>query len=466
MGSEDLCFKTLTELGELLRRKQLSPLEATRATLDRIESIDSRLHSYITVLPEVALQQAAQAEQEITRGEYRGPLHGVPLAVKDLFFTRGVRTTCGSELLTNWVPGDTATVVDKLQTAGAVLLGKLSLTEFACFGYPPSFRPPVNPWGSNRWPGGSSSGSAVATAAGLCFGSLGSDTGGSIRLPAAVCGVVGIKPTYGRVSRHGVFPLAESLDHVGPMARTVVDAAVLLGAIAGFDPNDPTSRREPVPDYGIGLGRTLQNVRIGVDDAYCKLSHPEVSGQMLAAVDVLRDLGAAVRDASLPPLDEALSAAWVITTAELAAAHAKTFPSDAQKYGVSIRSLLEEGVRMRGVDYAKAHATRLAFRGALDGLFQDIDLLACPSWPMPAFELEIVPRDAVVERDLFLPFARFTGVYNLTGNPTISLPCGFTGDGLPVSLQLIGRHWDEALLCQAAHAYEQATPWHTRRPSL
>src|SRR5215210_941244 len=265
----ELCTKTLTEVAALIKKKEVSPVELTGAMLDRIAVHESKLYSYLTITAELALRQAKEAEQEITKGIYRGPLHGMPIAVKDLCFTKGIRTTCSSKILWDWVPDHNATVVDKLNASGAVLLGKLGMTEFALAGYHPSIHPPVNPWDAERWPGASSSGSGVATAASLCFGSLGSDTGGSIRFPSAACGIVGVKPTYGRVSRYGVFPLGETLDHIGPMTRCVVDAAIILRAIAGFDPHDPTSQRVTVRDYLTTVYNGVNGVRIGVDEEYC-----------------------------------------------------------------------------------------------------------------------------------------------------------------------------------------------------
>ncbi len=357
MADAALHFATLTDLAELIRRKEVSPVAVTQAMLDRIAVVDRELHSYVTVLSERALRQARAAEDEIARGTYRGPLHGVPIAVKDLCCTRGIRTTCGTPVLRDYVPDHDATVVARLEAAGAVLLGKLGMTECAMYGYPPPFEQPVNPWTGAHYAGGSSSGSGVATAGGLCFAALGTDTGGSIRLPSALCGTVGIKPTYGRVSRYGVLPLAESLDHVGPMTRSVTDAAVVLGVIAGHDPADPTSRRLPVPDYAAGLHGGLRGVRIGVDAAGCTdMVHPETTAAVLAAVDRLRELGASVCQVQLPPLDDALAAWWTITMAEMAVAHAAHFPARAAEYGVAARALLEEGTRFRGVDYARAHA--------------------------------------------------------------------------------------------------------------
>jgi amidase len=268
MEPSELCFLPLTELSRRIRDRTVSPVEAARAVLDRIRSFDSSLHAYLTVLEERAISRAAEAEREIRAGRWRGPLHGVPVAVKDLCETAGIATSCASRVLRGWIPEHSATVVERLEAAGAVLLGKLNLTEFAVAWYHPELPVPQNPWDPSLWPGASSSGSGVATAAGLCFGSLGTDTGGSIRFPSAACGIVGLKPTYGRVSRRGVFPLGESLDHIGPMTRTVADAAAMLAVIAGHDPADPTSRREPVEDYGAALERGVAGVRIGLDERF------------------------------------------------------------------------------------------------------------------------------------------------------------------------------------------------------
>src|SRR5262245_14455970 len=293
----ELCTKTLVEVAELIKKKEVSPVELTQAMLTRISALDGKLYSYLTVTADLALQQARAAEQEISKGTYRGPLHGMPIAVKDLCYTKGIRTTCASKILANWVPDYNATVVEKLNAAGAVLLGKLGMTEFALAGYHPSVHPPVNPWAADRWPGASSSGSGVATAASLCFGSLGSDTGGSIRFPSAACGIVGVKPTYGKVSRYGVFPLGETLDHIGPLTRSVADAAAMLRVIAGFDPNDPTTRRVTVRDYLDIVAHGIRGVRIGVDEEYCtKGVDPQISKAVLATTKTLQDLGASIQE--------------------------------------------------------------------------------------------------------------------------------------------------------------------------
>ena len=285
----DLCYRTLTDAANLLRRGEVSPVELTRAVLARIERVDSQLHSYITVTPERALDSAHRAERELAAGTDRGPLHGVPIAVKDLMFVRGVRNTCASHVLDDFIPDYDATVVERLEAAGAVILGKLNLTEFAMSGYAPSLPIPRNPWDQGRSPGGSSSGSAVATAAGLCFASLGTDTGGSIRCPSAWCGVVGLKPTYGRVSRHGVFPLGMTLDHVGPITRSVADAAAMLDVMAGRDPHDPTSLDAPASLCSAALTRGVRGVRIGVDERFMsQFSHPDIGTALWAALEVLK----------------------------------------------------------------------------------------------------------------------------------------------------------------------------------
>ncbi len=461
----ELCTKTLTEVAALIKTKEVSPVELTGAMLDRIAVYESKLYSYLTITAELALRQAKEAEQEIAKGIYRGPLHGIPIAVKDLCFTKGIRTTCSSKILSDWIPDHNATVVDKLHAAGAVLLGKLGMTEFALAGYHPSIHPPVNPWNADRWPGASSSGSGVATAASLCFGSLGSDTGGSIRFPSAACGIVGVKPTYGKVSRYGVFPLGESLDHIGPMTRSVSDAAMMLRAIAGFDPKDPTTRRVTIRDYLDMLHNGVKGIRIGVDTEYCtKGVDPQVSVAVLATTKVLQDLGANIHEVKFPVDDDPF---WfTICAAETAAAHEQFYPARANDYGPTFRSFLEEGVKVKGSEYAQAHVKRQAMCRTLDDILQKVDLLLCPSMPMPPMSIKDFRPDAPLSREASLGLLRHTAPFDLTGSPTISVPCGFSTEGLPMSLQLIGRHDEEGLVMQAGYAYEQATEWHTRRPTL
>ncbi len=461
----DLALSTLTEVAQRIQARDLSPVELTRHLLDRIELLDQRFHSYVTVMTEQALAAAAVAETEIANGHYRGPLHGIPLAVKDLCFTQGVPTTCGSQHFADAMPDYDGTVVTKLKAAGAILLGKLHMTEFALRWHHP-YRPiPVNPWGEGRWPGVSSSGSGVATAAGLCFGAIGTDTGGSIRFPAASCGTVGVKPTYGRVSRAGVFPLAASLDHVGPLTRSVADAAAMLQAIAGVDPLDPSSSRQAVPDYLAALTKGVQGVRIGVDERYITEGvHPEVSAAIHAAIGVLVELGAEVVAVTVPDPDPQLTTqAWLtLTGADALVAHEGLYPERAADYG-PFRELLDNSAKLSAQDYAKAHALRESFACQFDPLFEQMDLLICPTMPTTAPHMD-AQGNAILQPGYVR--TRYTYVYNFSRNPTLSLPCGFDSEGFPVSLQLVGRHFDEALLFQVGHAFEQATEWHTHQPTL
>ncbi len=344
-----LHFKTITEVAELIESKQMSPVALTTYMLDRIAALDGRLKSYATLMADSALSAAKAAEREIRGGTYRGALHGVPIAVKDLCFTAGVRTMGGTKVLADHLPDFDATVVVKLKAAGAVVLGKLNLTEGAMAGYNPDFDVPVNPWNSERWSGASSSGSGVATAAGLCFGSLGSDTGGSIRFPAAACGVVGLKPTWGRVSRYGVLALAESLDHVGPLTRSSADAGIMLQAIAGLDPDDPTSLPNPVPDMAEGVDRGVRGVRIGVDEQY--ITHdvdPELAEAVLSGVRALERQGAEVVEVRMPEMEAFLSAWPVLCSAEAVAAHQATYPSRREEYGPWFRDWLDQGAGVTG----------------------------------------------------------------------------------------------------------------------
>jgi amidase len=454
----DLALATLTEVATQIRTQTLSPVAVTQHLLDRISALDGRLHAYVTVLADQALAQAAQAEAEIAAGHYRGPLHGIPLALKDLCFTKDIPTTCGSQMLADWRPDHDGTVVTRLKAAGAVIIGKVHLTEFALRWHHP-YRPiPTNPWGENRWPGVSSSGSGVATVTGLCYGAIGTDTGGSIRFPAAANGVVGLKPTYGRVSRAGVFPLAGSLDHIGPLTRSVADAAAMLQAMAGVDPLDPTSSRWPVPDYLAACGENISGVRIGVDESYITNGvHPEVSSAVKAAIGVLETLGVQVITLRVPEPDPAAAAqAWyLLTGADALVAHAEFYPARANDYG-PFRELLDYATSHGAGDYAKAHALREEFAFRFNDLFEQMDILVCPTMPVTA-PLMDAKGNALLQEGYVR--TRYTYPYNFSRNPTLSLPCGFDRDGLPISLQLVGRHFDEAGLCRVGHAYEQATSW-------
>ncbi len=465
MPDTPLHYQTISEVAARLKARELSPVELTTVILERIEALDGNLKSYATVMADSALTSARVAEQEIATGNYRGGLHGVPIAVKDLCFTTGVATMGGARVLRDFVPDFDGTVVRKLNAAGAVILGKLNLTEGAMAGYNPEFDIPVNPWGADRWSGASSSGSGVATAAGLCYGSLGSDTGGSIRFPSAACGTVGIKPTWGRVSRFGVLALAESLDHIGPMTRSASDAGAMLQVIAGHDINDPTSLTAPVPNMLAGLNQGVRGVRIGVDERYIGDGvDSELAAAVLEGARLLESMGARLMPVRMPDTDP-LSRAWgVLCSAEAAAAHRDTYPSRADEYGPWFRGWLELGSRHSATDYAVACYTRLACNGTLAGIFDGVDVLVCPSMT--------TPPERVTQEALYGPmdeeewtWGRFTIPFDFSGAPTISLPCGLNSEGLPLSIQFVGRHLTEPTLVQVGHAYEQATQ-HRLQPAL
>ena len=465
MPDTPLHYQTIAEVGARLQARELSPVELTQAILERIEALDGGLKSYATVMTDSAMASARAAEQEIAAGNYRGGLHGVPIAVKDLCFTTGVATMGGAQVLRDFVPDFDGTVVQKLNAAGAVILGKLNLTEGAMAGYNPEFDIPVNPWGADRWSGASSSGSGVATAAGLCYGSLGSDTGGSIRFPSAACGTVGIKPTWGRVSRYGVLALAESLDHIGPMTRSATDAGVMLQAIAGHDPNDPTSLTAPVPNMLGGMSQGVRGVRIGVDERYIADDvDSELATAVLEGARLLESMGARLMPVRMPDT-EPLSRAWgVLCSAEAAAAHRDTFPSRADEYGPWFRGWLELGSRHSATDYAIASYTRLSFNGTLSEIFDGIDVLVCPSMTTPPERVTPEALYGPMEEEEWT-WGRFTIPADFSGAPTISLPAGLNSEGLPLSIQFVGRRLTEPMLVQVGHAYEEATQ-HRLQPAL
>ena len=467
MADIPLHYQTITEVAGRLASREISPVELTQAILDRIAALDGELKSYATLMAEPAMAAARAAEAEIAAGRYRGGLHGVPIAVKDLCFTTGVATMGGAKVLRDFVPDFDGTVVRKLNDAGAIMLGKLNLTEGAMAGYNPEFDIPVNPWGADRWAGASSSGSGVATAAGLCYGSLGSDTGGSIRFPAAACGTVGIKPTWGRVSRYGVLALGESLDHVGPMTRSAADAGIMLQALAGHDPNDPTSLWAAVPDMLAGLGQGVAGVRIGVDEEYIGGGDvdAEVAEAVLAGARLLESMGARLVPVQMPDTLP-YSRAWgVLCSAEAAVAHRDTFPSSADDYGPWFRGWLEKGHGYTAVDYAAASLVRLECNGVLAGIFDDIDVLVCPSMTGVAHRVSPEELYGPMGDEDEWTWGRFTIPYDFNGAPTISLPAGLNSAGLPLSIQFIGKHLAEPLLVQVGDAYERATE-HNLRPGV
>jgi amidase len=452
---------SLAEASERLRAGALSPVELTEAFLARIEALDPRLRAFARVTPERALEDARRAEAEIGRGEWRGPLHGVPIALKDLVDTAGIATEAGMTALAGRVPDEDSTVAGRLREAGAVLLGKLAMTEGAGSHHHPAIESPLNPWSEAHWTGVSSSGSGVAVAARLCLGAIGSDTGGSIRFPSAACGITGLKPSWGRVSRHGIFPLAPSLDHVGPMAGSAADCALLLAAIAGSDPNDPTARSEPADDYSGALDRGVEGVTVGVDRHWCLAGvHSEIAEAFDLALGALAGAGARIREIDMPD-STALAAGWIPACAvEAALAHESLFRERAQDYGPALGALVRIGGSLPAVEYARLCERRRMIGARLAGLFGEVALIATPALPVP------VPL--LAEADALAPaeVLRFTALWNFAGNPTLSLPCGFDSAGRPIGFQLVGPILGEAPLLAAGAAFQRATVWHRARPPL
>lgn len=461
-------FKTISELAPLIESKEISPVEVTRLQLDRIEKLDPNLKSFATVTPHLAIQQARDAENEILNGNYRGALHGIPIAVKDLCNTRGIRTMGGSAVFSDNVPDHDSTVVTKLREAGAVSLGKLNMTEGAMGGYNPKLQVPENPWRKSHWAGASSSGSGSATAAGLVYGSLGSDTGGSIRHPAAVCGTVGLKPTWGRVSRHGVMDLAESLDHVGPLTRSAVDAGIVLQAISGHDPHDPTTLPHAVPNMLASVGKGIAGLKIGWDHEYSTGDmEPSFARAVADGVKVMESLGAIIVPVKMPEILREALAVWpVICSSEAAAAHSATYPSHADEYGPFFRQWLEMGSGFSATDYARANSLRLALNGGLRNTMRSIDVLACPSTPKASFPVTPESLYGPIPSDRDPWSGRYTVPFDFSGLPTIALPCGLDHNGMPVSLQFAGHHLSEPQLVGIGDAFEKATDFHNLHPPV
>ena len=461
-----LHYLSIRQAGELIQRGELSPVELTRACLDRIQSTDDRLHSFILLLSDEALAQARTAEAEVLRGDYRGPMHGIPFALKDLYDTAGVRTTSGSQVDIDRVPSEDATTTARLKEAGGILMGKLAMHEFALGGpdWTTPFEPARNPWNLDHITGGSSSGSGSAVASGQCAGALGSCTGGSIRGPASLCGIVGLKPTYGRVSRFGVVTLSWSQDHAGPMTRTVEDTAFMLQAIAGHDPRDPTSSRAPVPDYSRSLREDIRGVRIGLPRHYFFDDDPGVSREVVAkveqAVAVLEELGAHVEEVTLPSLDYVRAANSVIMVSEAFAYHEPNLKTRSQEFGQIVRGRFRIGGLMSASDYLQAQRVRTWARRDFAEVMKTVDYLVTPTMtqPAPAFE-GYDPISTARGKS-------FTAPFNVTGLPAISVPCGFSESGLPIGMQIAGKPFDEPGVIQAAYTYQQYAGWHEVKPTV
>jgi aspartyl-tRNA(Asn)/glutamyl-tRNA(Gln) amidotransferase subunit A len=464
MSADDLRWVSVAEAGRRIRDRDLSPVNLAQACLERIDQLEPRLNSFITSLADEAAHNARVAADEIANGGYRGALHGIPVGLKDIFAVAGVRMTAGSKILKENVANEDAEATARLRAAGAVVPGKLNLHEFAfgATGVNPHYGPARNPWDTERITGGSSSGSGASVAAGECPAALGTDTGGSIRIPASLCGIVGLKPTYGRVSKRGVLPLSWSLDHIGPMTRTVEDAAVVLQAIAGYDPKDPSSVDEPVPDYVRSLEGGVRGLRIGLPTRFFFDNvDPEVETAVRAAVALLSEMGADVIDVDVPLISDIPGAVTAMMLPEALAYHQKWMADRPDDYGDDVRLRLELGSTILGVHYVQAQRLRqLAIEAWRQDVFSKVDLVATPTTPTTA------PRIQEGDLPTTLSLIRFTNPLNFLGVPAISVPCGFTGAGLPVGLQLAGHWWAEETMLRAAHAYERATDWHKRRPAL
>ncbi len=470
MDTRNLCRQTIAEQARLIHRKEVSPVEVVSSVLQQIEKLNSRVNAYITVMPEEALTAARKAEEEIASGQDRGPLHGIPVAVKDLFYTRGIRTTGGSKILKDFVPGEDATVVTRLKEAGAVIVGKTNMHEFA-FGpvnTNPHFGDVHNPWDLTRVTGGSSGGSGAAVAARMGAAALGSDTGGSIRIPAALCGVFGIKPTYGRVSRFGVLPLAWSLDHVGPLTQTAEDAAMVLAAIAGWDPKDPSSSRNPVPEYGAELSQGVSGLKMAVLQEYLTFPmEPKVLAGFQKALEVLKEAGIQIEEISLPEVEYAPGAATAILYAEAAAYHEKYYRTRAKDYGPDVLERLEMGFLVAATDYINGQRVRTLLIDRFCSVLNSYDALICPTEQVTAPRLDqnlIQIGKRKEARGAVLP--RLTRLFNLTSLPAASVPCGFASNGMPYAFQIIGAPFAEGMVLRIAHAYQQRTDWHKKLPPV
>jgi len=462
--SQDITSLTLKEASGLLRRKTASPVDLTRACLERIETYNPELNAFITVTKDEAVETARAMEVEQYQGKWRGPLHGIPIALKDNIDTAGIRTTAASELFKYRVPTEDAEVVRRLKNAGAILLGKTNLHEFAYGGTSSVsyFGPVHNPWALDKIPGGSSGGSAAATAAALCFGSLGTDTGGSIRIPACYCGIVGFKPTYGRVSNRGVVPLSWTLDHVGPLCKTVEDAALMVGVIAGYDQLDPASADTPVPDYGSAFKAPVSKLRLGMPRApFFDAVDPEIANAVSAAVEVLGKPASTVEEISLPslgiPLDEIYTR---VRGVEAYTYHGQWIAESPGKYQPPTRQrMIENAVAVKTTAYAEARRQVTVLRRAIQKTFTSVDLLITPTSPTTPVAIAQGANPTAVS-------IRNTSPFNVLGLPAISLPCGFTTAGLPIGLQIVGAPFAESTVLTLASAYERETDWHKRHSQL
>lgn len=465
----ELAFLSIEEANQLLRRREISPVDLVQATLARIERLNPRMNAFLTVVAEAATRQARAAERELQRGKPKGPLHGIPIALKDNFYTRGIRTTAGSKILGDFVPQEDSDVANRLAIAGTILLGKTNMHEFA-YGITsenPHYGPVHNPWALERISGGSSGGSAAAVASAMCFASVGTDTGGSIRVPAALCGIVGLKPTYGLVSVARTVPLAPAFDHAGPLTRSVRDACIVLESIAGKFP-----RGSPRPDHRALRKNRPRRIRIGwPKEFYFERLDPNV-GRLVerAAQTLAKALNGRVAEVLLTGLVERVESATNAIVAEANYYHESQgyFPARAGEYGGDVRGHLEWGAKLRAVDYMRGLESKREVEATFDAAFAGADVIVAPASPIAAPRIGDTALRVAGERETTIraELLRMTRPTNISGHPAVSIPCGFTPEGLPVGLQLIGPKWGEAKLLAIAQAYEDATDWHTRHPAL
>ena len=467
MPSNDLAFFTIAEAGRLIKDRKLSPVELVTATLGQIERFNSKLNAYITVVGAEALEAARQAEKEIASGQYRGPLHGIPFSIKDLFYTKGIRTTGGSAILKEWVPDFDATLVERLKSAGAIILGKAHTAEFACgaTGLNHHFGPARNPWNAAHVPGGSSSGSAISVATGMALGSLGSDTGGSVRIPAALCGVTGLKPTYGLVSRHGILPLSWSLDTPGPITRTAEDAALVLQAIAGRDGHDSSTANTEVPEYATAMLGEMRGIQVGVPEDVWGMVNEEVCNLTWQALELLEDLGATLHRVPLPLLKYAGAVGSLISWSEGSSWHEEWVRTRPQDYGPEPLRRFRLGLLLQSTHYFRAQRVRTLIVREVSEALERVDVIVSPTTAIaaPPIGEQTAPIGGKPESVLQL-LSSLTRPYNLAGMPAISVCCGFTASGLPVGLQIAGRRFDDMTLLRMAHGYQRVTQWHTNHP--
>jgi amidase len=462
---DDLHYLELNDIAHLIHSREICSAEATKNQLERIAKLDGGLKSYACVTSEQAMLAARAADVEIGKGTVRGPLHGVPIAVKDLCWTIDAPTAAGMTIYRDNRPAEDGTAVRKLREAGAVILGKLQLTEGAYADHHPDIEAPVNPWHADHWSGASSSGSGVATAAGLCYGSLGTDTGGSIRFPSNANGCTGLKPTWGRVSRYGCFELAATLDHIGPMTRSAADAGAILGVIAGADPKDPTASVEPVPNCLVGMKRGIRGLRVGVYRKWNAKVDSATATMMESVMKALLELGADIREVVFPAAEQMLQDWFPLCGVEAAVAHEKTYTSRASEFGPGLKGLIELGRAQSGTHYQRIVLHRIAFAGQVKALFESIDLLVIPTTAM-ASPTKATMATLGEDAELISGLLRFTCPFDMSSNPTITLPAGFTQKNTPMSFQFVTAHFREDLLVRAGWAFQQATDWHKRHPAL